>query len=99
MLLILKTGMFGSGNINMIFKMKYSYKLLLIVYIICFSFLSFSSVAAPGDTLNAPSLKPYGRYYQNPHGSLELISSAVHFGFRFNGPYCSVFASLSDPAA
>ncbi len=79
--------------------MKYSYKLLLIVYISCFSFLSFSSVAASKDTLNATSLRPYGRYFQNPRGNLELISSAVHFGFRFTGPYCSIFAALSDPAA
>jgi lysophospholipase L1-like esterase len=91
--------MFGNGNINPALKMKYSYKHLLIVYISCFSFLSFSSIAASKDTLNAASLRPYGRYFQNPHGNLELISSAVHFGFRFNGPYCSIFASLSDPAA
>ena len=91
--------MFGNENINLILDMKYNYKPLLIVYVSLFSFLSFSSNAASKDTLNAVSLRPYGRYFQNPHGNLELISSAVHFGFRFNGPYCSIFASLSDPAA
>ena len=79
--------------------MKYSYKLLLVVYISCFSLLSFSSLAASKDTLDAASLRPYGRYFQNPHGNLELISSAVHFGFRFSGPYCSLFAALPNPAA
>jgi hypothetical protein len=91
--------MFGNGNINPVLKMKYSYKLLMVVFISCFSFFSFSSIAASKDTLNANSLRPYGRFAQNPHGNLELISSAVHFGFRFSGPYCSIFASLSDPAA
>jgi hypothetical protein len=91
--------MFGNGNINPVLEMKYSYKLFLFVYISCFSFLSFSSTAASKDTLNASSLRPYGRYVQNPHGNLELISSAVHLGFRFKGPYCSIFATLSDPAA
>jgi lysophospholipase L1-like esterase len=99
MLQILKTGMFGNGNINPVLKMKYSYKLVLVFYISCFSFLSFSSTAASKDTLNASSLRPYGRYEQNPHGNLELISSAVHFGFRFTGPNCSLFAALSDPSS
>ncbi len=79
--------------------MKYSGKFLLIIYISCFSFLSFSSIAAPKDTLNASLLRPYGRYFQNPHGNLELISSAVHFGFRFKGSSCSIVAALSDQAA
>jgi hypothetical protein len=55
--------------------------------------------AATKDTLNAGSLHPYGRYFQNSNTNLELISSAVHFGFRFSGPYCSIYASLSDPSA
>ncbi|HLA59836.1 MAG TPA: hypothetical protein VK622_13775, partial [Puia sp.] len=79
--------------------MKYSYKYLLILFISSFSFFCSSSIAASKDTLNAISLRPYGRYFQNPNGNLELISSAVHFGFRFTGPYCSIFAALSDPAA
>jgi hypothetical protein len=91
--------MFGNGNINLVSKMKYNYKLLLAVYTGCFSFFSFSSVAASKDTLNAISLRPYGRYFKNPNGDLELISSAVHFGFRFTGDFCSIMAALPDPAA
>jgi lysophospholipase L1-like esterase len=79
--------------------MKYSYKPLLVVYISFFSFFSSSTIAASKDTLNAASLRPYGRFFQNPNGNLELISSAVHFGFRFTGPNCSIFAALSDPSA
>jgi len=78
--------------------MKNNYKPLLILYISCFSFYSYS-FAASIDTLKATSLRPYGRYLQNPDGNLELISSAVHFGFRFTGTYCTIFATLPDPAA
>jgi hypothetical protein len=64
----------------------------------------FSLIAAPvfsasGDTLRASSLNPYGRYLLNADGRLELISSAVHFGFRFTGTTCSVFASIPNPSA
>ena len=75
------------------------YKLLLIIYVSCFSFFGSSSLAASKDTLKAVSIRPYGRYMQNPDGNLELISSAVYFGFRFTGQYCSIFAALPDPAA
>ena len=79
--------------------MKYSSKLLLAAFIGSFCFFSSPSIAATTDTLRAISLHPYGRFLQNSNGSLELISSAVHFGFRFTGPYCIVYASLSDPTA
>jgi hypothetical protein len=80
-------------------KMKFSQKLLLTAYVGCFCFFGSPSLAATKDTLKAILLHPYGRFLQNSNGSLELISSAVHFGFRFTGPYCSIFAALSDPAA
>jgi hypothetical protein len=35
----------------------------------------------------------------NSHKDLELISSAVHFGFRFKGVSCNIYAYISDPAA
>jgi len=79
--------------------MKNSYKLLSVLFVSCFCFFSFSSIAASKDTLKAGSLQPYGRYFQSSNGNLELISSAVHFGFRFTGPDCSIFAALSDPTA
>jgi hypothetical protein len=90
---------YGNGNLNPVMKMKYRYNLSLSVYVGCFCFFSFSAIAASKDTLRAVSLHPYGRYLQNANGDLELISSAVHFGFRFAGPYCSIYASLSDPTA
>jgi len=48
------------------------------------------------DTLAAWQLKPYGRYVLNTNGGLELVSSAVHFGFSFKGAQCAVYASIGD---
>lgn len=46
------------------------------------------------DTLLAKDLLPYGRYLLN-NDRLELISSAVHFGFSFEGSEFEIFASVS----
>lgn len=46
--------------------------------------------------LSATTLQPFGRYFIDEKQNLELISSAVHFGFSFKGNSCSVFASLPD---
>ena len=46
--------------------------------------------------LPATALKPYGRYIIDDNKYLELISSAVHFGFSFEGKECKVFVSLPD---
>ncbi len=48
------------------------------------------------DTLQASRLKPYGRYLFNGQNELELISSAVHFGFKFEGDHCALFAFLKE---
>jgi lysophospholipase L1-like esterase len=67
--------------------------------LIGFSFLALSftpprSTTKAVDTLSATALKPYGRYQLNSDKNLELISSAVHFGFSFEGKECQIFASL-----
>ncbi|OOQ60878.1 SGNH/GDSL hydrolase family protein [Mucilaginibacter pedocola] len=66
-------------------------------------FLTLSSLAsanaapfAKTDTLYAAKLKPYGRYLFNKQRKLELISSAVHFGFSFNGTKCAIYTELPD---
>lgn len=51
--------------------------------------------AGTGDALFAHDLHPYGRYALT-NDRLELISSAVHFGFSFEGSECEIFASLPD---
>jgi hypothetical protein len=44
------------------------------------------------EDLSASALKPFGRYIMNNEGELELISSAAHFGFSFQGKSCKIFA-------
>ena len=47
----------------------------------------------PGNVLEAKDLLPIGRT-DITNNKLELISSAVHFGFSFHGEGCDVYASL-----
>ncbi len=46
--------------------------------------------------LLAKDLTTYGRYRFTEAKQLELISSAVHFGFSFEGPQCEIFVSLAN---
>ena len=48
-------------------------------------------------TLPAASLHPFGRVMVNESGHVELISSAAHFGFTFQGDECQVSAYIADP--
>src|SRR5450432_4007560 len=89
----------GIPEENPAHTMKYKFNLFFTGILNCFCFFSSSSFASSKDTLIAVSLHPYGRYAKNPKGDLELISSAVHFGFRFDGPICTLYAYISDPAA
>ncbi len=52
--------------------------------------------SSPGNTLPATALHPFGRYIYNEEHQLELIGSAVHFGFRFLGKECQVDAFIND---
>lgn len=74
-------------------------KSLVVKVVICFLLLSCSSTRPAkkisADILPASDLHPYGRSLLN-NGKLELISSAVHFGFTFEGNECSLFASVPD---
>jgi lysophospholipase L1-like esterase len=51
------------------------------------------------DSLTATALNPFGRYLINEQKKLELVSSAVHFGFSFNGKTCQVYATIPDSGA
>ena len=42
----------------------------------------------------ATALRPYGRAVVNKQGQLELISSAAHVGFSFEGTECQLLAVL-----
>ena len=48
-------------------------------------------------TLPAASLHPFGRVMVNESGHVELIGSAAHFGFTFQGDECQVSAYITDP--
>src|SRR5574337_76385 len=68
-----------------------------------FCFLLFVSFITAGcvsskknigkDSLQGKELLPYGRAAIT-NENLELISSAVHFGFSFQGDDCKLYASL-----
>ncbi len=79
-------------------KDKFPYRVTgFILWLLC---LNISiSFAASKDTLFASALYPYGRYAKGAQGDLEMISSAVHFGFRFEGTACSLYVSIPDPSA
>jgi lysophospholipase L1-like esterase len=79
--------------------MRNKYKLLAVILVNFFCFCYSRTFAASKDTLMAVSIDPFGRYAKNANGDLEMISSAVHFGFRFTGPICTLYAHISDPAA
>lgn len=52
--------------------------------------------AKPTTTLPATALLPYGRTLLNQQKQLELISSAAHLGFSFEGTECQVFVTLPN---
>ena len=67
----------------------------IIVFVLIASSFSFKAK----DELLASELKPFGRVLYNEQKQLELISSASHFGFRFRGKECKVFAFITDSNA
>ena len=73
--------------------------LIRLAIIICFFIVSCSSSKKNATSVNelpATSLQPFGRYLIDDQQNLELISSAVHFGFSYTGKSCAVFVSLPD---
>jgi hypothetical protein len=76
------------------------FKRLVIQVLLCtgLSFCITPVFCFSGDTLFATALHPYGRYTLTKDGNLELISSAVHFGFSFSGTQCMLYTFISDPA-
>ncbi|WP_168193998.1 SGNH/GDSL hydrolase family protein [Pontibacter sp. SGAir0037] len=75
--------------------MKFRNSLFAVVWCL-FCLGCASSANSPGktDTLPATALEPFGRFKVNESQQLELISSAVHFGFSFEGTECQVYASV-----
>lgn len=68
----------------------------ILFFIAAFICLSADVHAKTIDSLSAKDLHPFGRYIYNHENNLELVSSAVHFGFTFVGKECNIFASIKD---
>jgi hypothetical protein len=77
----------------MIYKFKY---LAIAIGLFISSCSTLHKSARTASTLPATALQPYGRYLLNEAKDLELISSAVHFGFSFRGKECQLFASINN---
>lgn len=76
--------------------MTFNSKLFLTIF--CFAVAGCSATknnVAGNDTLQAKDLLPYGRSAIT-NNQLELISSAVHFGFSFEGNECEIYTSLPE---
>ena len=70
--------------------------LVILVSFFCLSCASTGVKTEGARSLPATALQPYGRFSINPSQQLELISSAAHFGFSFEGPGCAIFASIPN---
>jgi len=70
--------------------------LAIVIFMLCFICTSSEIISQTTDILPAVVLQPCGRYIVNNEKNLELISSAVHFGFSFQGKECRVFASIPN---
>lgn len=51
------------------------------------------------NTLPASQLHPVGRWMRTDSGYVEMIGSAMHFGFRFSGASCAIYWHLADPGS
>lgn len=72
---------------------------LLIIVVSCSGAEGQSRTVGNTDSLAPSALKPVGRFRLSETNGLELISTAVHFGFSFTGRECKVYLSLHDSAA
>ncbi|RNL55810.1 SGNH/GDSL hydrolase family protein [Pedobacter jejuensis] len=76
--------------------MKFKFLFLLLISSSFAGKLYASNLQQTPDTLLATMLKPFGRSVLNKEKKLELISSAVHFGFKFNGESFKILATLNN---
>jgi lysophospholipase L1-like esterase len=77
--------------------MRHSTNYLLISFcVLSFSCTSIKNSTIHRNSLNASALTAYGRSFVDEQQNLQMISSAVHFGFSFNGTECQLFASIPN---
>lgn len=70
------------------------YKVCLVIFFLVFINSSSDKTKNETTILYAKDLVAYGRSELAPDQSLELISSAAHFGFSFVGKTCTIYTSL-----
>jgi lysophospholipase L1-like esterase len=68
------------------------WNILIVAFILC-GCAAANRIDAGNNTLPATALQPFGRTILNEQKELELITSAVHFGFTFEGTECTIDAS------
>ena len=79
--------------------MKFSYApLLAACSLFCLSCAPIQSSTDKTEELPATALQPFGRTLLNNAKNLELVSSAAHFGFSFEGNEALVYASIPNTA-
>jgi hypothetical protein len=66
------------------------------IFFVCIILLACSSVRTSKSFLPARQLHPYGRTILDQKGDLELITSAAHFGFSFQGSQAELYASIPN---
>ena len=71
-------------------------RIAAIFFVFVLSCSTAKHTTAGNDILPASSLHPIGRYALNDQG-LEMITTAVHFGFSFSGTECNIVAFISNP--
>lgn len=77
--------------------MKLTYiHLAATVSLFCLSCTAINSNATKPVELPATALQPYGRHTLNLSQDLELISSAAHFGYTFEGNESRLYASIPN---
>ncbi|MFD2569048.1 GDSL-type esterase/lipase family protein [Spirosoma soli] len=77
--------------------MKFKYNWLLVAF--CAVYVSCAPLkkkTGDSNSLPATALQPYGRFVINQDQNLEMVSSAMHFGFSFKGKQCQLFASIPN---
>jgi len=93
LLMVTWRNIFKLAEVKILMKLsKYLFSALLLIFSI--SCASQKEQSPSADRLLATALKPYGRYSINNAENLELISSAAHFGFSFEGKECRLYASV-----
>jgi hypothetical protein len=95
--LSVKRFLFGAWNLDLgIFQVMPTHKISLVIVLIlvCAGCSVYKPTAASADQVTATAMLPFGRSIINDQHNLELISSACHVGFSFEGTSFSMQVSI-----